>query len=439
MTHPLLSRPGSDVAQVADLSRHAAYNGASVDGSSPVVLSATAPAWTYLLEFPLPDNADPEALYLAEIAMEVVDGAVSIATLRTDGVTLLDDQRVSAGDHGRREVAVGRAADCRGLLLRTIDSRPIAIRIESLTWRPVPGGCDGFFGAPPRTELNAVPQWSRYYGPHGSALERLRAACYNSLDHPRKMPWLFGLEVTIQPHEQMSRAVFVSGLYEPATMIALRQFVSPGACVIDAGANAGLMTLACAAWSGSAGRVLAFEPSSREYARLVEHVDLNELTNVETSRTALGSSPGVRNLRVAESHYSGLNTLAPRFAYDDVAVDHTEPVEVTTIDAIVADRNLRQLDVIKMDVEGAEADVLRGGFASIRRLRPVLVFEAFEPALAAHGETFAGLAHIVDALEYDTFRIDDDGQLSAVSSVSGGAENFVAMPRQAQGSHEART
>lgn len=429
MPHPPLPCPAFDLAFDADLSQRQAYNRASAVGSAPVLLTATAPPWSYLVEFPAPLEGGDGALYLAELSGAALEGSVSLATVRSDGKTLCDDRRVTAGEQGTWQLAAGRRGDCRGVLVRAVDARPIAFRIDSLKWHLLSGGCEQFFAAPPRAELTAVPEWNRYYGMNGSAIERLRGSCYEVLDAPRAMPWLFGLQVVIQPAEQISRAVFVSGLYEPATMIAMRRLVPDGACVIDGGANIGLMTLASAAWAGPAGRILSFEPSSREHARLAEHVALNRLSTVEVRREALGASEGVKALSVAESQYSGLNTLAGRFAYDGIAVERTEPVHVTTIDAIAAEQGLTRLDVVKLDVEGAEVDVLLGGLGTIRRLRPVLVFEAFESALTAHGRTMHDLSDVIRAVEYETFAIQEDGGLRPVSEPGPGWENFVAKPR----------
>jgi FkbM family methyltransferase len=420
----------SDDVRAADLSRHRAYNGAAVSGEGPLTLRAAAPQWSYVLELEAPDLADdPDSLYTAGVKLTVIEGSISAGTLRPDGMTFVDERTIRQGADVVCELVAGSRADCRGVMLRTVNDRPAVVRIDSVRWVRIRHKCGDFFTTPARTELTPVPQWNRYYGPHGTPVERLRGFCYDRLDEPSVVPWLFGRRIVIHPKEQMSKAVFVSGLYEPATLIALRQFAVEGAVMIDAGANAGWITLACSAWVGAAGRVMAFEPSRREYERLAEHVRLNGLTNVETYPAALGASPGVGELRVADGQYSGLNTLGDRLAYDGVAVARIEPVEVDTIDAFAARRGLTRLDVMKLDVEGAELDVLRGAAETIRRFRPAIVFEAFAPALAAHGHTTGELGDFIASLGYDLFRIGDDGTLEAASVTDAASENFVAVSR----------
>ncbi len=424
--------PASGASQVfvSDLSQHVPHNGTRASGTAPLSLSATAAAWSYLLEFPAPQaDQDRVGLYVVEIRGRALEGTIAAGTLARDGVTFHDEQVFAGNVPVSMELAAGLLEHCRGVVVRTVESRPAAAEIASVRWRRVQTGYDGFFAAAPRPELVAVHGWNRYYGVHGDAVERLRGACYDALDAPRVMPWLFGLRIVIQPKEQMSRAVFVSGLYEPATMIALRRLVTQDAVVIDAGANVGLLALACAAWTGANGRVLAFEPSSREFGRLAEHVRLNGFDQLEIHQHALGAEAGTQELKVAESRYSGLNTLGSTLAYDGVAVAAIERVEVLTIDGVVARRRLTRLDVIKLDVEGAELEVLRGAADTIRRFRPVIVFEALASALASHGRTTRELSDFINSLGYDLFRITESGGTEPARAADGDAENLVAVPR----------
>jgi FkbM family methyltransferase len=172
---------------------------------------------------------------------------------------------------------------------------------------------------------------------------------------------------------------------------------------------------------------MAFEPSSREYGRLVEHLRLNQLTNVNARRSALGAEDGRRVLQVADAHYSGLNTLGTRFGYDGIPTAAREEVAVTTIDAVVAREELPRLDLIKLDVEGAEFDVVEGARRTIGRFRPALVFEANATALAAQGRSLDALDRAIRAWDYRLFAINDDGTLRPQAHVDASSENFVAL------------
>ena len=166
--------------------------------------------------------------------------------------------------------------------------------------------------------LRPVPHWNQYYGCRADDLDqRMRAQTFATLGSPIAMPWLESLKAMIYPGSEMCRAVAVSGVYEPALLLALRRLLRPGSIFLDAGANMGLVSLFAARLVGPNGLVLAFEPSPRDAARLDENIALNRLSkNISVTRLALGNATGQLTLRIAEPQHSGLNTAGACFAYE---------------------------------------------------------------------------------------------------------------------------
>ena len=76
------------------------------------------------------------------------------------------------------------------------------------------------------------------------------------LDRVKRMPWFEGLELFIRPDEDLSRAVYVSGTYEPASLLAMKRLLPAGGVFVDVGANVGLYSMLASRWVGSEGRVL---------------------------------------------------------------------------------------------------------------------------------------------------------------------------------------
>lgn len=135
---------------------------------------------------------------------------------------------------------------------------------------------------------------------------------------------------------------------------AFRAAVRPGAVILDVGANVGAYTLLFAMWSGPAGRVFAFEPAPAARAGLRLHLDLNGVADrVETIAAAAAAHVGSARFRIDGA--SGGNALMDAASAAGPAIE----VETTTLDAFCRARKLRP-DVVKIDVEGAELDVLRG-------------------------------------------------------------------------------
>ena len=130
--------------------------------------------------------------------------------------------------------------------------------------------------------------------------------------------------------------------------------------VHDIGANIGTHAIACALAVGPSGRVVAFEPESKAASRLLSNVELNGLSNVLILNTALGKASGLASLFVNDTAGSGSHSLIKAPGRRAVSV------EVAAGDEVIAQSNLPAPDFIKIDVEGAELDVISGLYRTLR-------------------------------------------------------------------------
>jgi FkbM family methyltransferase len=143
--------------------------------------------------------------------------------------------------------------------------------------------------------------------------------------------------------------------WNSAEYAAFRAAVRPGCVALDVGANAGAYALALGHWVRPGGRVYAFEPAPDTFRGLTEHVRLNGLADVVVPvQAAAAGSTGRAALAV--DGISGENRLG---------VAGGELVETVTLDDFCAREGIRP-SFIKIDVEGAELDVLRGARETIR-------------------------------------------------------------------------
>ena len=305
---------------------------------------------------------------------------------------------------------------------------------------PLPG-----FGAPaaglspsdiaalmPRRALAPDPGWSRVYGAQAAddKLAQQRELAFRALTAPILAPWLSGSWVWLEPGDELSRALLLSGLYEPETMLAVRDLLPPDGVFVDVGAHCGLFSLFAAGCVGAGGIILAFEPSPREFVRLQANLAANSLTQVQAHQAAITDQEGEVVLRLAEPGHAGHNTIGNAFAYDGVLLAATPTVTATTLDRVLAD--LVRCDVVKIDIEGAELRALRGGSAAIERLRPALVLEVFDRALAGCGATVAELLAWLDTHDYIAHDIDPaTARLVELARIAPGeSKNIVALPRR---------
>lgn len=166
--------------------------------------------------------------------------------------------------------------------------------------------------------------------------------------------------------------VIYCGWHELETHGVMASFLKPGMRVIEAGANEGYHTLFAAACVGSTGRVTAYEPSPRERSRLVANVALNRFEDrVVVRDPALSDFSGSSSFLVPldDEWNRGVASLAEH--YQSAEKVSSIQVRVATLDS----EERGDCEFIKLDVQGAEASILRGASALLERCQPVVYFE----------------------------------------------------------------
>jgi FkbM family methyltransferase len=155
----------------------------------------------------------------------------------------------------------------------------------------------------------------------------------------------------------------------------LDRLVSPGATVVDVGANIGYNTVHAARLAGPRGRVVAVEPTPDNLEVLRRNVESAELDNVVVEPVAAGREAGVRALFVRGAR-SAVNSLFADSCY--ASVTDVLQVAVLPLDELVEG----PVDVVKIDVEGAELDVLEG-MPRLLRAPPKALIVEWHPLLQA--------------------------------------------------------
>jgi len=157
--------------------------------------------------------------------------------------------------------------------------------------------------------------------------------------------------------------------FEPY-MVKLFHCVALGSKVMfDIGANIGCTAIL---FSDLCEKVHAFEPSSTTFAYLSENVDRNARRNVTLHNCGLGAEAATTTITFAANNRSGA-FVSDR---EKANADHlSEQISIRTLDEMTDSLCLQALDFIKIDVEGFEGHVLRGGAATLQRFSPVVVLE----------------------------------------------------------------
>lgn len=223
---------------------------------------------------------------------------------------------------------------------------------------------------------------------------------------PVVLPWHGGTRLAIHFGNDLSLAIFVHGCLEPNEFAFVDTVLRPGMTVIDAGANEGAYTAFFAGRvRGNEGRVLAIEPSPRELVRLENNIGLNGADRVQVVPAALAEQEGEATLLLAEDHHAGQNTLGG-IIYPGVSQAGRVIVPATTLDVLATTHRLDRVDIVKLDVEGAEIRALSGGTGLLERFKPLLLMEASDASLRWQGGSVRKLLDVLKDAGYLPFCFD---------------------------------
>lgn len=167
--------------------------------------------------------------------------------------------------------------------------------------------------------------------------------------------------------EVIGRSLELYGEFSESENRTMLPFIKPGDVVLDVGANVGTVTLPFAHRVGPQGRVYAFEPQRIVFQHLCANIALNGLFNVDARCAAVGAATGVAHiLDVSPDRIK--NAGAARISHEtgDAAVPLIK----------LDDLDLPRCSLIKIDVEGMEAQVLAGADNLVERHQPIVYFEA---------------------------------------------------------------
>jgi FkbM family methyltransferase len=195
------------------------------------------------------------------------------------------------------------------------------------------------------------------------------------------------------------------GRYEQEELGFLRSLLRPGDTAIDVGGHIGFFTMQMAAAVGPQGRVYAFEPFDANADLLERSIDENRFADrIVFRRAAVGAAPGTATLTfAAETLNSGGAYLLPAGGAP-LAGNQKKDVPLVALDALELAHPVR---AIKMDVEGAEPQVLRGAARLLARDKPVILSELHPAQLErASNITPAQFLAQIAALGYRTHRLE---------------------------------
>lgn len=232
-----------------------------------------------------------------------------------------------------------------------------------------------------------------------------------------------GINCPVDRHDiSVSLPSASSGVYEPHLIACFNKICQPGSVVFDIGANIGFHSLMLSKLAGETGHVYAFEPNSENSRMILLGLEHNHVLNVTLLPVALsdqrgweyfsshiGSNGGFVGRQLAALH--GHGTIVPTFTLDEMS--------------------LPNVDLIKVDVEGAEYKALKGGELMLSRSRPAIVCEfSIEMVNRVSGVTPAYFLNWIAGMDYRIFLLDRNScAVEPVDSISNLLEGWGSLGR----------
>ncbi len=213
------------------------------------------------------------------------------------------------------------------------------------------------------------------------------------------------LKFTLDISKSMGASLYWTGFHEFNEMRFLNRFLAEDFTFVDVGANQGEYAV-FAARRLSNGRVLAFEPTSFFYERLVHNAEQNGLVNVQCFQLGLSDSFGEALIYYNSNNSANHEGLASLFPVSGEG--GTETIRMTTLDEIVRQHKVSRVDFIKVDVEGAEWAVLKGAEQVLRKFRPGLMVELNKETAGKAGYAVDDMIAWLESLGYHGYGIARD-------------------------------
>ena len=259
--------------------------------------------------------------------------------------------------------------------------------------------------------LPPAPAWVRL---SAAVIRRLPAGRYRAI---HKLPRPSSAFLMHMPEEvggysfhcdlrdSISREVCFTGHYEPQETALVKAVLRPGMSFVDVGANWGYYTLLAAGLVGTKGRVLSLEPDPRLFSILQRNVTRGGLDQVMVLQIAAASEPGTLSLAgyIEDGGNFGISRIAPNSG------EHEKLFQVSaqSLDNILEQQSLSSVDLMKMDIEGAEVFALAGLEKSlIRRKVKRLLLELHPIQLAEHGSSVSSVVEKLQSAGYNPWTID---------------------------------
>jgi len=205
---------------------------------------------------------------------------------------------------------------------------------------------------------------------------------------------IFNAKIILDLTKDVDRILYLYG-FESENLKYFKKTIKKDDVVFDVGANIGIYSLVASKTIGQNGKVYSFEPADRAHSCLLKNIEINKFKNIVPIKKGVSNYSGNATFNVCDDDaYNSLGNEPMR------KIIKTEKISVVTIDDFVKENNIKKVDVIKVDTEGAEYLVFKGADKTLRKHKPVLLFEYNRSVVKGYSNSLGDLTDLIKSLDY---------------------------------------
>ncbi len=233
--------------------------------------------------------------------------------------------------------------------------------------------------------------------------------------------------------EHMGSQIFWRGSYSGDQLIVLNKLLRPDSVFVDVGASHGEFTL-FAAKRAVKGMVISFEPVKDSFEKLGKNIEINKFDKVKTYNFGLGKESKTLPIYTKGAKFTdgsvhrGLHTTCKMKERDKYIGD----ISIHPLDSFIESEEIGTIDIMKVDVEGAELSALQGSEVAIRKFKPIIFIEVAEETCAAMGYSGRELLDFISKFGYSFEIIGENGITMPLKNINeiGVFQNIVCFPKK---------
>lgn len=194
---------------------------------------------------------------------------------------------------------------------------------------------------------------------------------------------------------------------------------------IDIGANIGAYTLIASKLVEKTGMVIAFEPVNTINKMLIDNIKMNGLTNIIVEKKAVYDQNTNLELFISNEQNMGMSSIL-NHSHES---GEKQKIEAITLDNYVQLKKLAKIDLVKIDIEGAEIHALKGMKQSLVKFKPTLIIEISDGILENSSVKSNAIYDFLFDLNYVPYNIDEKGNIKDFSSKDINYHNYIFLPK----------